>query len=268
MRMKKYVTCLMAVLMMGMTFTACNKSNESETVSDSDIVHEAPETSPELAGISDVSTEAEQEHTDFEPAYTAESGQAYLAIVGSQWEVQYWGTATKDGYMLAYNAGIADIKGDGSYKVSVSADTKGFRYDMTGSPDGTYTPEGLEFLAVVIQDGETCYPDAVVTIDSVLVDGNEIELTAKNYTASDDGKETRANLYNSWVSSPPVDARTPDGALYDEDGDAMKICKDYSAQIVNPEDFANWTTVEVNFTITGTDGSHTADNTESEISAE
>ena len=248
---KKYLSGLLAVLIMGMAFTGCNKdnSNEPETQSDesNSIVQEAPETSPEVAGIGDV----ESEEDVFEPAYKAEAGQAYLAIVGSQWEVQYWGSDTQSGYMLSYNAGIADIKGDGSYTVSVNANTKGFHNAMTGSPDREYTPEGINFMAVMIPDGENLYPGAVITIDSILVDGNEIELNDKNYTSSEDGKETRANIYNTWVNNPPKDARTLDGALYDEDGNALSICKEYSAQIVSEEDFETWTKVEVHFTITG-----------------
>ncbi|MDE6657645.1 MAG: hypothetical protein K2J88_03565, partial [Oscillospiraceae bacterium] len=196
MKIKKYLASLLAVMTLSMAFTACNKSDEPEVLSDNsnDIVHDAPETSPEVAGISDVEVPQEEE---FEPAYTAQAGQAYLAIVGSQWEVQYWGNDTQSGYMLAYDAGIADIKGDGSYTVSVNANTKGFRNAMTGDSNGTYTPEGINFLAVMIPDGETLYPDAIITVDSILVDGNEIELTNKNYTSSEDGKETRANIYNT-----------------------------------------------------------------------
>ncbi|MDE5736777.1 MAG: hypothetical protein K2H93_00250 [Oscillospiraceae bacterium] len=264
MKIKKYLASLIAVLMMGMAATACNKAEkEPETLSDNsdNIVHDAPETSPEIAGISDADIPEEEE---FEPAYTAEEGQAYLAIAGSQWDVQYWGSAKQSGYMLAYDAGIADIKGDGSYTVSVNANTKGFRNAMTGNPNETYTPEGIDFMAVMIPNGESLYPNAVITIDSILVDGNEIELTAKNYTSTEDGTDTRATVYNTWVNNPPKDARTSDGALYDEDGDALSVCKEYSAQIFEEENFATWTKVEVNFTITGTNNSSTPVMTDSD----
>ena len=268
--MKKYVICFTAALFSSV-FMACNQSSDSsapeETISTSeDIVHEAPETSP-VAANGDVDATNAAQNIDFEPANSAESGQAYLAIVDGQWWVQYWGSAEKDGYMLAYNAGIADIQGDGSYTVSVTADTKGCRYDVTGDPDEPYTPEGLSFLSVMIPDGETLYPNAVITIDSIKVDGNELELSAKNYTCSDDGKETRANIYNTYVTAPATDARSPEGALYDAEGNALEICDEYSAQIVDPEAFATWTTVEVNFTITGTGNSAPAENSSEETAA-
>ena len=279
MRMRKYLACLTAALMMGAAFTACGgsapESNASGTTS-SKIVQEAPETSPVAANggadasaaeadapadAASASSTAAQEVTaaqdvEFEPANSAQPGQAYLAIVDGQWWIQYWGSAEKDGYMLSYNAGIADIKGDGVYTVSVTADTNGFRYDTTGDPTDQYVPEGLSFMSVMIPDGESLYPGAVIRIENIKVDGNDVELTAKNYTSSDDGAETRTNIYNSYVSAPSDDARTPDGALYDEDGDALDICKDYSAQIIDPAAFAQWTTVEVTFSITGTDGSN------------
>ena len=112
-------------------------------------------------------------------------------------------------------------------------------------------------MAVMIKDGETKFPDAVITVNSVKVDGKELTLDGKPYTSSDDGKETRANLYNQWVSkdSIPKDARSADGRLYEGEGDsavAADFIGDYSPQSVNPDDFADgWTTVEVNFTISG-----------------
>lgn len=292
MKMKKYLACLTAALMMGTAFTACGSSGGTSTADNtsSEIVKEAPETSPVAANgdinagseedadasanvAADSSSAAPQEVVQnqdiaFEPAMTAQPGQAYLAIVDGQWWIQYWGSAEKDGYMLSYNAGIADIHGDGSYTVSVTADTNGFRYDTTGDPADQYIPEGLSFMSVMIPEGESMYPGAVITIDSIKVDGNEIEMSAKNYTSSDDGSETRSNIYNTWVSSPSDDARCIDGALYDEDGDALDICDDYSAQIIDPSAFSQWTTVEVSFTITGTDGSLAPKDTGSDANAD
>lgn len=261
MKMKKYLACLLAALMMSGAAVACGNKNAAESVAETEATTEAAteETTEEATEETTEDTtededgqEVQSGDVEFEEAFDAQPGQAYLAIVDGQWWIQYWGSSTKDGYMLAYDAGIADIQGDGTYTVSVNADTNGFRYDTTGDVNGEYTPEGLSFLSVMIPDGETMYPGAVITVDSIKVDGNEIALSAKNYTSSDDGKETRTNLYNSWVNAPSEDARTPDGALYDEDGNALDACADYSAQIVDPADFSQWTTVEVTFTITGT----------------
>lgn len=38
-------------------------------------------------------------------------------------------------------------------------------------------------------------------------------MNGRPYTSSDDGLCTRVNLYNSWVSAIPDEARTPDGNL-------------------------------------------------------
>jgi hypothetical protein len=78
-------------------------------------------------------------------------------------------------------------------------------------------------MAVMIKNGETACPGAVITVNSVKVDGKELTLDGKPYTSSDDGKETRANLYNQWVAKDkiPKDARSADGALYEGEGDAM-----------------------------------------------
>ncbi|MDE5563758.1 MAG: hypothetical protein K2I93_01270, partial [Oscillospiraceae bacterium] len=193
---------------------------------------------------------------EFEDAVDAQSGDAYLAIVDGQWWIQYWGSSTTDGYMLSYDAGVASITGDGTYTVSVNADTNGFRYDTTGDPNGEYVPGGLSFMAVIIKDGETATPDAIITVDKVVVDGNEIELKSKNYTNTEDGG-VRANLLNTYVSTPSGDARSVEGFLfndYDASSLALDNVDEYSAQVVDPADFGSWKKIEVTFTVTGMGG--------------
>lgn len=96
--------------------------------------------------------------------------------------------------------------------------------------EGTYTigldfseingAKGVAFSAIGISNGETLYPGYIITIDSFTVNGEECELVGKAYTSSDDGKCTRVNLFNQWVSSVPEDARTADGSL---DGASAQI---------------------------------------------
>ncbi len=179
-----------------------------------------------------------------EEAVTAQSGEAYLAIVDNEWWIQYWGDSSD---MLAYEAGVAKINGNGSYTVSVTADTNGFRYDTTGDINEQYTPEGLSYLSVVIMDGEEYCPDAVITIDSITVDGTKIDMTAKNYTCVE-SDDVYSDIYNEWVSTPPDDARSEEGLLSE-----LSDTSDYSSVNVDPDDFASWTTVEVTFTISGLD---------------
>ena len=250
MKAKHYLACLLtAALLCGLTGCSGAANSDSESPAETS----APETEATTEAPSEEEGQelTQAETVAFEEAMDAGSGQAYLAIVDKQWWIQYWGSSTDDGHMLAYDAGIADITGNGQYTVSVTADTNGFRYDTTEDPNGECTPGGLSFLAVMIKDGETLYPGAVITVDSILVDGKEIPMSAKNYTSSDDGIETRTNLYNSYIDAPAEDARSTEGNLYDADGNALDICADYSPQVVSPDDFSSWTTVEVNFTVSG-----------------
>lgn len=258
MKMRKYLAALMAMTMMCGAFTACSggeAADESSSVAETEAVTEAPtEAEDESSAAAIEVTQAAA--PELETAVAAESGQAFLAITDSQWWIQYWGNVDDAGYMLAYDAGVADITGDGQYTVSVTADTNGFRYDTTGDANGEYTPSGVGFAAVIIKDGETVCPDAIITIDSIVIDGTEIEMTAKNYTNTEEGA-IRSNIYNSWVTTPSGDARCADGYLFndfDNASPAMDNAADYSAMVVDPSSFNAWTTVEVNFTVSGMGG--------------
>ena len=115
----------------------------------------------------------------------------------------------------AARGGVVHIDGNGDYKVSVNADTKGFRYRATGDPDKEYKPKGMEYAAVIIEDGETAVPDAVITIKKVKVDGKDVELKKKSFTYTDAGK-LRSNIFNEWISDDglPDDSRCDKGALF------------------------------------------------------
>ena len=255
-------------------FSACSSKSSSQKESSAEdtkntaslIVEEAASTS---------ATEPETEPIVKEPSIAAQPDEAYLAINEAQNWIQYWGQ-NKDPStaMLSYNAKVAKITGDGQYTVGVTADTVGFRVDTTQDPnDRSVTPSGLMFAAVRIDGAKELFPDAVITIDSIKVDGREIPLIAKNYTSSDNGKELRANIYNTFVGDDlPDDAVSIEGSLKetvpvtDEYGDQVynendepvmqtvtnEIGKAYSPRIVNTDDFATWMTVDVTFTITNT----------------
>ncbi len=90
------------------------------------------------------------------------------------------------------------IDGYGEYEVSL---------DFAGGNDG------LTFGALAIAYGETLYPGAVINITEVTYDGNPVTLVAQPYTSSDDGKCTRVNLINEWVTKVPEGARAMPGAL-------------------------------------------------------
>lgn len=251
MKKNQQFICLTAVLLAGTALTACagnkietNTPEKKNADSSSEIIMEAPETSPVIAN-GDLNADA---LVEFEPSISAQTGQAFLAIREEQGWIQYMGVNDDmEHTMLSYNAGIADIKGNGSYTVSVTTDTNGFRYDTTGKPDDdSVTPQGIQFMAVMIKDGNTLFPDAVIKIDSILVDGAEIPMTAKNYTNSDDTVELRSNIYNTWVNELPSDARSEEGLISELDSNA-----DYAPVIINPSDFRTWKNVEVHFTVSG-----------------
>lgn len=102
------------------------------------------------------------------------------------------------------------IEGPGQYTVSL---------DFTGIG----AAKGVNFSALGISNGEKLFPGGVVTIDSFKVDGEEYPLDGKWYTATDDGKCTRVNLYNQWVSKVPDDVRTVDGNTDDLSAQVWKI---------------------------------------------
>lgn len=260
MNAKKILSCLLVSAMMCGVLASCGDSDSSSSSEKAETTTEATteaETTTEAEEEADAEAEDEPEavaidDVEFEDAVVAESGDAYLAIVDEQWWIQYWGENDKP---LTYDAGVCHIDGNGDYTVSVTADTNGFRFDTTGDATDQYIPAGLSFAAVIIKDGETETPNAIITINSVKVDGNEVELTKKGYTNTEDGA-IRSNIYNSYVSddSLPGDARTTDGALFtDGDNKQPSDINDggFSAQIVDPAAFTEWTTVEVNFTVSG-----------------
>ncbi|EWM52820.1 hypothetical protein [Ruminococcus flavefaciens] len=191
---------------------------------------------------------------DFSEAVEPASGDAYLAIVDANWEKQYLGKADPAN-QLAYKAGTAHIEGNGDYTVSVTADSTAFQYLATGDSKGTYKVNGIGFAAVIINDGEKQFPNAIITVKSIKVDGREIELKKKGYTNTE-AEAVRSNIFNEWISddSLPGDARTAEGALftnYDMNTPSELNDGSYSAQIVSSEDFKDWTTVEVGFTVSG-----------------
>lgn len=199
-----------------------------------------------------VSCSDEKEEAAPVKAITPNPGDAYLSIFDAESQGRYLGEETDP---LAYDAGVVHIDGNGEYTVSVNADTDEFRYSMTKNKDGQYTEYGVSFMSVIIKDGDTECPDAIITVNSVKADGKEIELKKQSYTNSEGGS-IRSNIYNSFVGSTlPKDARTAEGYIFldrnrdtpNPDIDASK----YSPEIVDASDFGEWTKIEVTFTVSG-----------------
>ncbi|MGN1120143.1 MAG: hypothetical protein ACI4Q4_07275 [Oscillospiraceae bacterium] len=138
-----------------------------------------------------------------------------------------WIMYQSDDYSVAYSVGDtydptnktkgviaknAEITGEGTYTVEL---------DFTSAGN----PKGVAFSALGISHGEEFFPGYTITIDSILLNGEPIELVGREFTNSDDGKCTRVNLYNQWVSGLPKEARTPDGDLTDCSAQIMQISK-------------------------------------------
>lgn len=241
---RKLLAALAASASALMLCTACG-SNTAETSTPETTAAPVTTAAPESESAAETAESIAAEDIEFEEYVVAQPGDAILAIVDGQWYVQYWGGIKETPDILGYDAGIAHIEGDGDYTVSVNVGTKGAQFDITGDPENGYKCGGLEFAAIQVLDGTKLFPDMCIEVKEIRVDGKPIEMTAKNFTSSDDGVEMRANIYNHYVSSFPEDAHTADGAVTGTFGE-------YSSMIVKTEDFSSWTTVEVDFTVTGT----------------
>lgn len=129
---------------------------------------------------------------------------AWIMFNSSDWAMMY---SVGDSYDPdAKTEGIAatdvEITGAGTYTVGL---------DFTGTSTG-YT-NGTAFSALAIGNGEILYPGYVVTITEILINGKPYVIQGKPFTSSDDGKCTRVNLYNTWISNVPEGARITEGEL-------------------------------------------------------
>ncbi len=184
----------------------------------------------------DFETEEITENPYYDQGVYAESCQAYLNVMDYSWEAEYWGMS---GDSLACGAVVADITGNGQYKVSVTADTEGYRFATTGDAnDASMLPEAIDYLSVCVVDGPDEFPGMIITIDSVVIDGVEYPITGECYTTSA-FYETESLIYCEW-EDVPEDALTADG-------DAS----DATPMIIDASTVENWTTIEVTFTVSG-----------------
>ena len=119
---------------------------------------------------------------------------AYLMYADGSWAYQYWGADPAEGVTPT----DVQITGPGAYTVGL---------------EFAEEAQGLAFSAIGIKNGEMNLPGYTIELKAVRVNGEEIAFN-KGYTSSDDGIETRMNLYNEWVGDTlPVDARSFDGSI-------------------------------------------------------
>ncbi len=138
-------------------------------------------------------------------------GTAYLNFSDGAWGVQSWnGTAQYGNDTTVTGAEIktAMVEDYGTYTVSV---------DVTNLADaeGNALPAAADFafFDVEIKNGETLFPNSYMKIDSVKINGVEVEV-GTTYTSSDNKADTRTNLFNEWVADATTveNARTADGS--------------------------------------------------------
>lgn len=235
---KQFALFLASVMLFA---TACGGEESSEEPSVTEPAATAQTTVP-------ADSSAGQASTELEDPVAAAKGEAYLSIADDRWYLQYWGSSAD---YLSYNAGVTQVAGYGSYTVSVTIDSNGCRYSTTGDANGEVEANGVAYMGVQIMDGAEIYPNAALTIDSVVVDGTEIPLTASNYTCIEEAtvdnishSNIRANIYNPYATEIPEDAKSVEGPIAD-----LTSADAYSATIIDGAAIGSWTTIEVHFTL-------------------
>lgn len=152
-------------------------------------------------------------------------GTAYLNINNADW----------DDFEAEWTN--AEITGDGSYTVSMSA----------------AEPQSLaQFNALEVVNGESVLgTGCVLTVDSITINGEEVELQGPSYTCSADGGgvTTRVNIYNEW-NAPDETATAGDDSHVDHrvaEGNLM----DATACLFSSDYLTDFQSIEVNFTVSG-----------------
>jgi len=126
---------------------------------------------------------------------TDETAVAWLMWNDGGWALSY---SVGDDYNPdSISAGMkvtdVEITGPGTYTVGI---------DFSGTQQGV--SNSVAFAALGIANGEILFPNYVIDIKEVKIDGEIYRLKGRAYTTSDNGTTTRVNLYNEWVTSVPV----------------------------------------------------------------
>ena len=157
---------------------------------------------------------------DYADGPSVEDGQAYIMVYDKDMNNCFYGYGSD---YLSYGAKFADIKGDGTYTVSVSADTPEFREHSSAMPNGIS-------LLMLGCEGTKGAENAKVEITSLDIDG-------KTYTISKDMTvETADDYFAALIYTGDL------FAFDDEDG---------YIQGVDLSGVQTWKTITITFKITG-----------------
>ena len=126
---------------------------------------------------------------------TDETAVAWIMWNDGSWALSY---SVGDDYNPdAISAGMkvtdVEITGPGTYTVGI---------DFTGTTQG-YS-NSVAFAAIGLLNGEKLFPNYIIDIKEVLINGEIYRLKGRAYTTSDNGVTTRVNLFNEWVTAVPV----------------------------------------------------------------
>ncbi|MDE6520310.1 MAG: hypothetical protein K2K91_07635 [Ruminococcus sp.] len=159
------------------------------------------------------------EYDPYADMVIAKDGQAYLCVVDNSLQVMYGGYES----VLAYDATLADITGNGTYTVKVTADTDGYRKAMDD-----VKPNGVMLLGVEAMGLENA-DNAVIDIKSVKIDSKEFEIVG---TADSEFESESGTLY----------ALICNGMTLEEGGEHS---------IIDVSSVGEWTDIEVTFEVKG-----------------
>ena len=87
-------------------------------------------------------------------------------------------------------AQVAKVESAGTYTIGL---------DFTGTSAGY--ADSTVFAAIGITNGELLFPNHIINIKELVINGEPYKLKGVAYTTSDDEICTRLNLYNGWVSN-------------------------------------------------------------------
>lgn len=146
------------------------------------------------ARISERLSNAPETRSDNEFVNQDSKAVAWLMFQSSDYQISYsvGDKYNPDSITDGLVATDVEITGEGTYTVGL---------DFTGCANGGGKARSFTFSALAIANGEQLFPNYVIDFKEIVVNGKKYPCTKKPYTTSDDGKCTRVNLINEWVTS-------------------------------------------------------------------